>query len=104
MLGKTPEKGLGKHRKMSDPGEYRKKGGIPASAEKVESGRVPEMWDPDEYREGNIRVSTEKGRIQASTGSVGSGRVLKMWDLGEYHKCGIWASTRNAGSGRVPGR
>ena len=48
------------------------------------SGRVPEMWDPSEYREGNIQVSTEKGRIQASTGNVGSGRVPEMWDLGEY--------------------
>ena len=38
-------------------------------------GRVLEMWDPGEYREGNIRVSTGKGRIQASTGNVGSGRV-----------------------------
>ena len=75
MLGETPEKGSGKHRKMLDSGEYRKKGGIPASAEKVESGRVPEMWDPGEYREGNLRVSTGKGRIQASTGNVGSGRV-----------------------------
>ena len=75
LLGQTPEKGPGKHRKMLDPGEHRKKGGIPASAEKEESGRVPEMWDPGEYREGNIRVSTGKGRIQASTGNVGSGRV-----------------------------
>ena len=25
-----------------------------------------------------------------------------MWDLGEYQKYGIWASTRNVGSGRVP--
>ena len=49
------------------------------------SGRVPEMWDPGEYREGNIQVSTGKGRIQASTGNVG-------------------ASTRNVGSGRVPER
>ena len=104
MPGKTPEKGLGKHRKMLDPGEYRKKGGIPASAEKVESGRVPEMWDPSECWEGNIRVSTEKGRIQASTGNVGSGRVLEMWDLGKYQKCGIWASTRNVGFGQVPER
>ena len=71
-----------------------KKGGIPTSAEKVESGRVPEMWDPGEYWEGNIRVSTGKGRIQASTGNVGSGRVPEMWDPGEYQKCGIWASTR----------
>ena len=48
------------------------------------SGRVPEMRDPGEYREGNIRVSTEKGTIRASigegkirvsTGNVGSGRV-----------------------------
>ena len=57
------------------------------------SGQVPEMWDPGEYREGNIRVSTGKGRIQASTGNVGSGRVPEMWDLGEYQKCGIRAST-----------
>ena len=63
------------------------------------SGRVPEMWDPGEYREGNIRVSTEKGRIQASTGNVGFGRVPEMWDLGEYQKCGIWASTGKVTSG-----
>ena len=37
------------------------------------SGLVPEMWDPGEYREGNIRVSTGKG---------GSRRVPEMWDLG----------------------
>ena len=55
------------------------------------SGRVPGMWDLGEYREGNIRVSTEKvrirasikeckirvsaekGRIRASTGKVKSG-------------------------------
>ena len=62
------------------------------------------MTDLGEYREGNIRVSTGKGRIQASAENVGSRRVLEMWDLGEYQKCGIWASTRNVGSGRVPGR
>ena len=51
------------------------------------SGRVPEMWDPGEYREGNIRVSTGKGTIQASIG-IGKIRV----------------STGNVGSGRVPER
>ena len=66
MPGQTPEKGPGKHRKMLDPGEYRKKSGIPASAEKVESGRVPEMWDLGEY---------QKCGIWASTRNVGSGRV-----------------------------
>ena len=44
------------------------------------------MWDPGEYWEGNIRVSTGKGTIRAcigegkiwvSTGNVGSGRVLE---------------------------
>ena len=74
MPGQTPEKGLGKHQKMLDPGEYRKKkkekkSGIPASAEKVEFGRVPEMWDLSECR---------KGGIWASTRNVGSGRVLEM--------------------------
>ena len=44
------------------------------------SGRVPLMWDPGEYQEIKIRVSTGKGRIHASTGKVGSG---------EYRKCGI---------------
>ena len=39
------------------------KGRIQASTGNVGSGRVPEMWDPGEYREGNIRVSTGKGRI-----------------------------------------
>ena len=55
MPGQTLEKGPGKHRKMLDPDESRKKGGIPASAEKVESGRVPECG------------------IRASTGKVTSG-------------------------------
>ena len=98
MPGQTPEKGPGKHRKMLDPGEYRKKkkkNGIPASAEKVESGRVPEMWDLGEY---------QKCGIWASTRKVGSRRVPEMWDPGEYRKCGIWANTRNVGSGRVPER
>ena len=40
--GRVPEKGQG---------EYR---------ESVESGRVPEMWNPGEYRR-RVRVSTEKG-------------------------------------------
>ena len=43
MPGQTPE-----------PGEYRKKIGIPASAEKVDSGRVPEMWDLGEYQKCGI--------------------------------------------------
>ena len=63
------------------------------------SGRVPEMWDPGEYRESKIRVSTGKGRIRDSIGNGGSGRVLEMWDLGEYRKCGIWASTGKVKSG-----
>ena len=57
------------------------------------------MWDPGEYREGEIRVSIGKGTIWASTRKVGSRQVLEMWDLGEYQKCGIWVSTRNVGSG-----
>ena len=57
------------------------------------------MWDPGEYREGNIRVNTGKGRIQVSTRNVGSGRVPEMWDLGEYQKCGIRASTEKVTSG-----
>ena len=44
------------------------------------------MWDPGEYWEDKIRVSTENGRIQASSGKVGSGRVPEMWDPGEYRK------------------
>ena len=50
----------------------------------MEYGRVPEMWDPGEYREGKIRASTRKGRIRASIGNGGSGRIPEMWDLGEY--------------------
>ena len=57
------------------------------------------MWDPGEYREGNIRVSTRKSRIQASTGNAGTGRVPEMWDLGEYQKCGIRVSTGKVTSG-----
>ena len=48
------------------------------------SGRVLEMRDPSEYREGKIRASIRKGRIRASIGNRGSGRVPDMWDLGEY--------------------
>ena len=80
------------------------------------SGRVPEMWDPGEYREGKIRVSTgegkirvstEKGRIQASTGKVEicastengeSGRVPKIWDPGEYREGKIRVSTEKGKS------
>ena len=47
------------------------------SAEKVESGRVPKKGNPDEYREGKIRVSTGKGRIRKSTENRGSRRVPK---------------------------
>ena len=50
------------------------------------SGRVPEMWDPGEYREGKIQASTGKGRNRASIRNGGSGRVPEMWDLGEYLK------------------
>ena len=89
MPGQTPEKGPGKHRKMLDPGEYRKK------KKKVESQRVPKRWNLGEY---------QKCGIRASTRNVGSGRVPEMWDPSEYQKCGIWASTRNVGSGRVPER
>ena len=42
---------------------------IRASSGKVGSGRVPEMWDPGEYR---------KCEIRASSGKVGSGRVPEM--------------------------
>ena len=57
------------------------------STEKVGLGRVPEMWDLGEYREGKIRVSTGKGRIRASTGNGG-----------------IRVSTGKVGSRRVSGR
>ena len=83
---------------MWDLGEYQKCG-IWESTRNAGSGRVPEMWNLREYREGNIRVSTGKGRIQESTGNVGSGRVPEMWDLGEYQKCGIRASTGKVTSG-----
>ena len=80
-------------------------------------GRVPERWDPGEYRkgkirvstgkgrirvsigEGKIRVSTGKGRIRASTGNRGSGLVPEMWDSSEYQKCGIRASIGKVKSG-----
>ena len=65
------------------------------------SGRVPERWDPSEYREGKIWVSTGKGRIPASTGKVGSRQVPERWDPGRYRKGGIWASTGKVGSGQV---
>ena len=51
------------------------------------SGQVPKRWDPSEYQEGKIRVSTGKGRIRESTGNGG-----------------IRVSTGNVGFGRVPGR
>ena len=46
----------------------------------------------------------QKCGIWVSTRNVGSGRVPEMWDLGEYQKCGIWVSTRKVGSGQVPER
>ena len=46
----------------------------------------------------------QKCGIWASTRNVGSGRVPEMWDLGKYQKGRIQASTGNVGSGRVPER
>ena len=69
---------------------------IRASIENVGYGRVPEMWDPGEYREGKIRVSTGKGRIRAS---IGEGKIRVSTGKGKFR-----ASTENVGSGRVPGR
>ena len=57
MLGQTPEKGPGKHRKMLDPGEYRKK---KKKKKKVESQRVPKRWNLGEYQKCGIRASTGK--------------------------------------------
>ena len=72
------------------------------------------MWDPGEYREGNIRVSTGKGKIRASIGegkirvSTGKGRIRASIREGKIRvstgKGRIRASTENVGSGRVPGR
>ena len=96
--------GSGRVPERWDLGEYQKCG-IWASTRKVGSGRVPEMWDLGEYQKGRIRASTGNDRIRASTDNVkirastGNGR-----NPGEYRKCGILASTRNVGSGRVPER
>ena len=65
-------------------------------------GRVQEMWDPGEYREGKIRVSTGKCRIRASIGegkirvSTGKGRIRTSVGEGK-----IRVSTGNVGSERV---
>ena len=63
------------------------------------------MWDPGEFREGKIRVSTGKGRIQTNVGedkiwvSTGKGRIRASIEEGK-----IRVSTGNVGSGRIPGR
>ena len=44
----------------------------------------------------------QKCGIWASTRNVGSGRVLEMWDPGDYREGNIRVSTGNVGSGRVP--
>ena len=46
----------------------------------------------------------QKCGIWVSTRNVGSGRVPEMWDLGKYQKGRIEANTGNVGSGRVPER
>ena len=56
------------------------------------------MWDPSEYREGKIRVSTRKSRILARTENGGSGRVPEMWDPIEYQEGKIRVRT---GKGRI---
>ena len=71
------------------------------------SGRVPEMWDSGEYREGKIRVSTGKGRIRASIGegkirmSTGKDRIRASIGEGKIRvstgKGRIRASTENRG-------
>ena len=54
------------------------------------------MWDPSEYWEGKIQVSTGKGRIRAS---IGEGKIRVSTE-----KCRIRASIGDVGSGRVSGR
>ena len=60
------------------------------------SGQVSEMWDPGEYREGNIRVSTGKCRVRAS---IGEGKIQESTRKGR-----IQESIGDGVSGRVPGR
>ena len=101
--GRVPEKGPGEYRKSgirasTEEGwiqESTGKGRIRASAQKVESVRVPEKC--------RIRASVKKMEIRASTGKVEfgrvpekglgeyrervkSGRVPKMWNPGEYRR------------------
>ena len=52
-------------------------------------------------RYGRVHEKVKSGRVREK---VGSERVSKIGDPGEYRKCGIWGSTGNVGSGRVPGR
>ena len=42
------------------------------------SGRVPEKWDPGEYRKCGIRVSTGKVGSEQVPEKVGSRRVPRM--------------------------
>ena len=58
-FGRVPKKGLGEYCK----GGIRASSGkveIRASTGKVGSGRVPDRWDPSEYRKCGIRASTGK--------------------------------------------
>ena len=82
------------------------KGRIRASTGNGGSGRIPEMWDPGEYREGRnlgqyqrkTRVSTGKGR--------NPGEYQKNKNLGEYQRRTRVSTGRRIGegveSGRVP--
>ena len=83
------------------------KGRIRESTENGVSERIPEMWDPGEYREGRIRASIGEGKIRVSTGK---GRIRasirKNRNLGEYQRRARMSTGRRIGegveSGRVP--
>ena len=62
------------------------KGRIRASTGNGGFGRILEIWDPGEYREGRIRASIGEGKIRVSTGK---GRIQAS-----IRKIEIWASTR----------
>ena len=76
-------------------GEYWK-GGIRANGEyqeRVESGRVPEMWNPGKYRKCGIRTGTENVEYGHVLERFESGLVPKRWNPGKCRKGGIWVST-----------
>ena len=95
-IRESAEKGQNssEYRKSRNPGKcWKMEKSRWASIGKVESERVPEMWNPGKYRKCGIWTGTENVEYGHVLERFESGLVPKRWNPGKCRKGGIWVST-----------